>query len=118
MCPDYRTSSVSGTATVIGETTRGIAEYTDINTYAAAYFSGQLGPSRSTATYTPYLYSLSTRATYNTTSTQTISRTSSNTSAFRTTAEISFSTPFLFFPAAGKTGMFPPMIKFDGKMVE
>ena len=118
MCVDYGTSSISGTAIRYGSSTKALAEYTDINTHAAAYFSGQLGPSRSTTTYTPYIYSLSTRASHNTTVTYTISRTSSNTSAFKTTAEIIFSTPFLFFPAAGKTGRFPLTIKFYRRVIK
>ena len=110
LCPDG--PSVS--------TIRSSGVYTDINTNVAAYFSGQLGPSRSTDTYTPYIRSLSTSGTANTTSTYTISRTSVNTSGFRTTADITFPTPFLFFPAAGISGMYLTSAKeiYDDHAIE
>ncbi|KAL8782886.1 MAG: hypothetical protein Q9195_009542, partial [Heterodermia aff. obscurata] len=73
-------------------TQRSGAIFTGINTYAEAYYSGQEGPTVSVLTYTYPSSSLST-------TTYSITRTKVNTAAVPTTVVISFSTPFLFFPA-------------------
>ena len=86
VCPSY-SSSVSI------EATRETAVFTGINTNIAAYYSGQVGP-------TTQIQTLASGEL----TTFPWTRSKVNATAFATTVDISFSTPFLFFPAKGATG--------------
>ncbi|CAF9939061.1 MAG: hypothetical protein HETSPECPRED_001469 [Heterodermia speciosa] len=83
-------------ASVSVSTQRSGAIFTGINTYAAAYYSGQEGPTQLVLTNT-YESNNVSKITYP------VTRTTVNTAAFPTTVVISFSTPFLYFPAKGRT---------------